>query len=605
MYFWKKSGVHGRRTTYYNLFIMNFIHKLLNNKALTFKLLILAASFLNLTYMHCQILHVHSFISYIYNPVNITFTLFDLCIIYFLPFLFINKRLHLIAIIYFLLTLIVWINVGYSRYFDDYLPVGLYTQIQNLNGLSNNVIDAIQYPDILLGLTSSIIVIYYFYFRQHFPISSRYASLFLLLTLLPTGSIALSRLLKTAYSNQRHFAELNVKKSIPAHVKDIIYAEHQIVSHKSSYYNYGLIINIFIEIWDGYHTDTSTDLKEIKPYIYAKKPALLSAPDTSPNIIIILAESLSSFPIGLTFNGIEITPTLNRLQEEGCYYPFMVSQTQYGESSDGQFIYLNGLLPLAKEVTINKIANNTLLSFPKLLKQKDYRYTTHMVIPTHENMWGQKKLCETYGIDSLYSRSHYTKEAEAWLNDQQLFELAEEKDNIQGQPFLSILLTSSTHSPYNRYFEQTDIQFPSDYSTELKIYLANVHYMDKYLGKYLESLKNKNLYENSLIIIVADHKPNAPKLNLKNKHVCQHIPLLILHSPMPLRTGLQDTIYQTTLFPTLLDLTGIPISWRGVGQSLMCSDSLKHTPFEQARISKAQRISEHLIYSDYFKSHNE
>lgn len=585
---------------------MKFPFTFLRNPAFLFKLLLFAGSFLNLAYMHCQILHVDSLVSYVYNPVNITFTLVDLCVVYFLPFLLINKRLYLNFIPYFLFTLIAWIHVGYSRYFNDYLPAGLYNQVQNLQGLSENLTDAIEPSDIVFGLTSAIILMYYIYFRKNFRLSSSYASLGLLLALLPTGSLATNRLLRTAYANQQHFADLNGKKSIPSYVKDIIYAEHQIVSHQSSYYNYGLAVNLCIELWDSRHTDRAVDLKDVEPYIYQKKPVCLPGPATSPNIILILAESLSSFPIDLAFKGVEITPTLNQLKKEDAFYcPFMVSQTQYGESSDGQFIYLNGMLPLEKDVTINKIATNTLWSFPTLLKRKDPRYLTKMTIPTHETMWGQKKLCRTYGIDTLFARNQYPKEAEAWLNDQQLFEWAADHDKASQQPFLSILLTSSTHSPYNRCFENADIPFPPDYSEELKTYLTNVHYMDKHLGRYVKSLQQNGLYENSLLIIVADHKPNTGKLNVKNRNLCQYLPLLIVHPPFPIPANPKDTIYQTTLFPTLLDLTGLDTPWRGVGQSLFCPDSLKHTPFEQERLSKAQTISEKLIFSDYFKNRKE
>ena len=38
------------------------------------------------------------------------------------------------------------------------------------------------------------------------------------------------------------------------------------------------------------------------------------------NIILIIVESLLSFPTDLKINGIEITPTLNKLVEKGAYY---------------------------------------------------------------------------------------------------------------------------------------------------------------------------------------------------------------------------------------------------------------------------------------------
>lgn len=54
---------------------------------------------------------------------------------------------------------------------------------------------------------------------------------------------------------------------------------------------------------------------------------------------------------------------------------------------------------------------------------------------------------------------------------------------------------------------------------------------------------------------------------------------------------------QYDIFPTLLDLTGIQSSWRGVGRSLLLPDSLANTPHELVRREKAQEISEIIILS--------
>lgn len=74
-------------------------------------------------------------------------------------------------------------------------------------------------------------------------------------------------------------------------------------------------------------------------------------------------ESFLSFPTNLKINGIEITPTLNELVEKGAYYNNnMTSQIQLGESSDGQFTYLNGLTPKKKVLPSTIIL--IILSYP-------------------------------------------------------------------------------------------------------------------------------------------------------------------------------------------------------------------------------------------------
>ena len=97
------------------------------------------------------------------------------------------------------------------------------------------------------------------------------------------------------------------------------------------------------------------------------------------------------------------------------------------------------------------------------------------------------------------------------------FEYAASIDKNSKQPFFSLILTSSTHSPYTKAVEDYLIPFPDTYSEELKNYLSNVHYMDKYLGKYLNFLKENHLYHNSLIIIASDHSISNDWLKSRKK----------------------------------------------------------------------------------------
>ncbi|MEB3372579.1 hypothetical protein SFC43_00925 [Bacteroides sp. CR5/BHMF/2] len=56
--------------------------------------------------------------------------------------------------------------------------------------------------------------------------------------------------------------------------------------------------------------------------------------------------------------------------------------------------------------------------------------------------------------------------------------------------------------------------------------------MDKYLGKYLNFLKENHLYHNSLIIIASDHSISNDWLKSKEEdNVSFQIPLYIVNSP--------------------------------------------------------------------------
>jgi lipoteichoic acid synthase len=315
--------------------------------------------------------------------------------------------------------------------------------------------------------------------------------------------------------------------------------------------------------------------------------------DSIKNLILILVESLSSYPINKSYGGIELTPNINKLLSKAYYNPNMVSEAQLGESSDGQFIYLTGLLPLKNSVTINEISANNITTFVSLAKEKYPNLHSQMTIPTEKDSWSQESMCRKYGIDTLFSKENYSKEVkDDWMNDQQLFEYAAHNDKHLKSPFISIILTSSMHSPYIKSYEKYDIKYPANFSSELKHYLDNVHYMDKYLGKYLESLKQFPWYDQCTIIITADHKPNGPKLNTRDDLIFSSIPLIIIKSP--LNQQHVKPITQASLFPTILDLYHINSKWHGVDVSIFMPDSIRQSTYENKRTKYRQNISNYL-----------
>lgn len=539
------------------------------DKKAMFVAVVLICSFLNLAYMHVTILGINSLLYYRFNTQSVLFAMVDIFAIYLLPLLLARKKMGTFLAIYLFLTLIAWINVGYSRYFHTYLPLSLYFAVNNLNGLSNNILDAIEKNDFFF-LFTSIIVVLAFVLQKRFAnsrLTHHYPLLFLFLGILYLSIPILANVEKERKRQHEHFKELHEHRTFSKSIQDW-FVGSRINSQTEAYFNFGLLTNYAYEI---FHKDKNIEYpKRLIAYLMTESNYQSKTKSVHRNTILILVESLSSYALNKEYGGREVTPFLNKLAYKGAAFTNMESETQLGESSDGQFIYMTGYLPIKDDVTINSVANNRLLTLAHFFKAKNGRGgTSRMIIPTDQNAWSQATMCKVYGIDTLYSRDNYNGTADKWLNDEQLFKYAANKDIKSDKPFFSIILTSSTHSPWNKRFEDVDIPFPSNFSSELKTYLANVHYMDKWLGWYIESLKAKGIYDDTTIIIVADHKPNAPKLNIPDLNMCADIPFIIVNSPIDIATPSDERIYQTSVFPTILDLWGVDSDWRGVGYSLL------------------------------------
>lgn len=511
------------------------------------------------------------------------FLFLDIALLYLLPLFF--KKSQLIRVfLHLLLTLFIAANLWYSRYFLTYISPSAYLNgITNMNGFLDSLIPVIKWQDSFLLLSNLLFFFCYFKLKPEFKKRKS-------IPRLPVICFILSLFGPTLFLIQR---QLKTKSNVFRQ----IYGE-AVVSISSSFYQYGFICSeITYAIYQPNHslfskknTFAFEDIDKYKSYIKQKHSNIGTC---KKNLIIILVESLSSYPIGKTFEGKELTPHLNQLVKEASFYADnLQDETRLGHSSDGQLIYMTGLLPLRDEITVFMCSKNRYHALPALLKG----YTTYITIPTQKDCWKQNEMNICYGIQHMDDARQINQGGSA--NDEQIFQYARQMDGKRIPPFFSLVLTISMHTPYNKEWDNFHFNFPQTYSSELKSYLSATAYTDHCIGQYINSLKENNLYEDSIIIIVADHCPPPAAINTADKDIYK-LPLIILNSPVdiPQRTGF---IGQSSIYPTLLDIMGISSPWYGVGQSLLMPDSLTNNPYEQKRMSMKQEISEMILQTDYF-----
>jgi len=578
--------------------------KVLLKNQIIYEITLIVCIFSNIIHTHQVIMHLPKMHYVIYPTSHVFFLLLEGLSIYYIAFIVPKKREALLLFLYFIYSIILWINVAYSRYFDTYMPLTLYGEFNNLNGLLPNIIDAFEWNDLFFVITGSLVITTYFICKDEKKTK--------LEKILPIaiGVVLFISFTHYFYSIKKdhdhlaeHFKDLNDQRSIWETMMDRRRMMENTASKTSAFYH-GIGLTLFINCIEKMFRTEKIKFSEkehniIKKYMYASH--YNTPQDTTKNLILIIVESLSSYPINKSFGGIELTPNINKLITKSYYNPNMSSETLLGESSDGQFIYLTGLLPLKNGVTINEIRAQQITTFISIAKKQYPNLHSQMTIPTEKDSWSQEAMCKKYGIDSLFSKEGYpSKIREEWLNDKQLFEYASMKDKSLKPPFVSLILTSSTHSPYIKSYENYHIQYPANYSTELKHYLNNIHYMDKYIGQYLRSLKQYSWFDQCTIIITADHKPNGNKLNCHNANLFTKIPLIIIHPSQNIGNEI-CSINQSSVFPTILDLYHIDTNWKGVGQSIFMPKHIIESAYEVKRIEHKQIISNYLLNNYYLE----
>ena len=86
------------------------------------------------------------------------------------------------------------------------------------------------------------------------------------------------------------------------------------------------------------------------------------------NVIFVHMESIQSFLMDLEFNGVEVTPTINKLAKEGMFFSNFYPQISTGTSSDSEFTLLSSLMPAASGTIFVSYYDRNYITIPKLLK---------------------------------------------------------------------------------------------------------------------------------------------------------------------------------------------------------------------------------------------
>jgi phosphoglycerol transferase MdoB-like AlkP superfamily enzyme len=137
------------------------------------------------------------------------------------------------------------------------------------------------------------------------------------------------------------------------------------------------------------------------------------------------------------------------------------------------------------------------------------------------------------------------------------------------QPFFSVMLTLSSHEPFDVPFESPDLKHDNWYP-----FRNSLRYADKCLHDFMETCKSQPWYDNTIIVLVADHGHDIGLENTfyfgKEKY---HIPLILAGGALKDEyRGVQvdDVVSQTIIPRLLLENMGLETTdfrWQtGIGQ---------------------------------------
>lgn len=302
------------------------------------------------------------------------------------------------------------------------------------------------------------------------------------------------------------------------------------------------------------------------------------------NCVIIFAESLESWVIGLDFEGKEITPNLNRLVADSTtiYAPHVLTQVNAGRSIDAQLLILAGLMPLRSGVYSTLYPGNTYYTLPKASKEINHT-RNYLITVDKTKTWNQRGVARAFGIDTILSYPDF-EQTEAFgtrktLGDRAFFRQCIDKIERGeiwpvGEKAFVQMVTYSGHFPFRLPEELKTITFSDTIPEMMRDYMTDAHYTDAAIGSFIDYLRTRPDYDSTLVVITGDHEGLANN----RRDLCaskggdviskdEFTPLIILNAPAAMTYD--GVMGQIDIYPTILELLGLrDYKWHGLGQSI-------------------------------------
>ncbi len=286
-----------------------------------------------------------------------------------------------------------------------------------------------------------------------------------------------------------------------------------------------------------------------------------------PNVVLIILESFSNKVIS-SFGGInDICPNLDSICTDAIIFPSFYAS---GNRSDRGMAAILGAYP--------SLLAQSIINYP----EKSKKLTMISDYFNRNGYWSSFYYggdIDFYNLKSFVLQGEYkyivgqkdfpsdVKNMSSWgAPDGYLFERVL-KEIDKPQPFFTVAYTLSSHAPYD-----VPVQMIKAQNNEDK-YLNSVAYTDSCLGDFMRAFKRTKYWDNSLVIITADHGHLYPGPTEIIEPATYRIPLIWTGGVVIKRGTINNICGQPDLIPTLVRQFGWEPDSAIFGHDLLSSPS--------------------------------
>lgn len=312
-----------------------------------------------------------------------------------------------------------------------------------------------------------------------------------------------------------------------------------------------------------------------------------------PHVFFLMLDTLRADHLGSYGYPRDTSPNLDAFTKDATRYEFAMAAAPWTPASVASMF--TGYYPTSHKVmppdgrTLAKnegfALGRDLTTMAEMLQALGY-WTGAAV----SNPWITKEFQFDQGFEQFVFKDRATAEqvtrtAMRFIDQQ----LSPERESTQ--PLFIYMHYIDPHDPYNPpepYREMFTghqplhgFEYPERMQQYINLYDGEIRYMDDWIGKFFDFLKERGLYQDSVIVVVADHGEQfmdhgnfGHGFKLFNSEI--HVPLLIKSN----RRGSQgrvveETVSHTDLLPTILELVGGRTPRELPGLSLVSGDPAK------------------------------
>lgn len=267
-----------------------------------------------------------------------------------------------------------------------------------------------------------------------------------------------------------------------------------------------------------------------------------------PNVILIMLESFTFKIIGSLEGEEGITPNFDQLTREGVLFSNFYAS---GDRTDKGLVAILSGYPAQPTTSVIKYPQKTqkLPFLSRDLKQTGYH--TSFYYGGDIDFANMRSYIINGKFDHIITKDDFAAadiNSKWGVHDHIMFNRFLEDINQLKQPFFNAMLTLSSHEPYDVPME-TVIE-GSDNDSKFK---NSAYYTDQCLGNFIKQAKQQEWWDNTVIVLLADHGKYVDDIKRNYEPARFKIPMLWLGGALAVKdTTISTYASQTDLAQTLV-----------------------------------------------------